>query len=132
MPQVERTILIDADVVSHFISGGRIHILAKIFPFRIKLLDKVYAELEKRPRMKREIDQLLGSSEIYMMLFPENNDEIKIEYFHLKKLMFKGDGEAACMAVVRYSKNILASSNLRDVKAYCTMVLPRVQTGSVV
>lgn len=46
---------------------------------------------------------------------------IKKEYLHIKKLMFKGDGEAACLAVVRYSDNILASSNLKDIASYCKM-----------
>jgi hypothetical protein len=35
--------------------------------------------------------------------------------------MFKGDGEAACMAIVRFSKDILASSNLKDIANYCKM-----------
>lgn len=35
--------------------------------------------------------------------------------------MFKGDGEAACMAIVRFSKEILASSNLKDIANYCKM-----------
>lgn len=34
-------------------------------------------------------------------------------------MQFKGDGESACLAVVRYNKTILASSNLRDIKNYC-------------
>lgn len=121
MPERDRIILIDADVVSHFISGERIDILPGIFPFRIALLDRVYAELEKRPRIKHEVDRLIALGKIDNMAFPDENEDIKKEYFHLKKFMFKGDGEAACMAVVRYSRDILASSNLRDIKAYCQM-----------
>jgi hypothetical protein len=36
-------------------------------------------------------------------------------------MQFKGDGESACLAVARYNKNILASSNLKDIKNYCAM-----------
>jgi hypothetical protein len=53
--------------------------------------------------------------------FPEENPEVKKEYLHIKKFMFKGDGEAACLAVVRYSQDILASSNLKDIASYCKM-----------
>jgi hypothetical protein len=31
----------------------------------------------------------------------------------------KGKGESACMAICRYQKKILASSNLTDTKTYC-------------
>ena len=54
-----RIILIDADVLSHFISGGQLPLLPKIFPFTIKILDKVYAELKRMPGRKREVDNLL-------------------------------------------------------------------------
>ena len=30
-----------------------------------------------------------------------------------------GDGEAACMAVAKYTKDYIASSNLKDIKDYC-------------
>jgi hypothetical protein len=35
--------------------------------------------------------------------------------------MFKGDGESACIAYVRYSNDIIGSSNLSDVKNYCNL-----------
>jgi hypothetical protein len=55
------------------------------------------------------------------MPFPEDNEAIRKEYLHIKKLMFKGEGESACLEVVRNTKVILASSNLRDVASYCKM-----------
>jgi hypothetical protein len=54
------------------------------------------------------------------MPFPEDNMEIKKEYAFLKKSL-KGDGESACMAVARYTDNIIASSNLKDIAEYCKM-----------
>ncbi len=39
------------------------------------------------------------------------------EFSTLKKRF--GDGESACMAVARYQDDIIASSNLRDIKTYC-------------
>lgn len=40
---------------------------------------------------------------------------------HSKKLVFKGDAESACLAVVRNTNDILASSKLRDIASYCKM-----------
>jgi hypothetical protein len=117
----EKIILIDADVLSHFISGGQITLLPRIFPYPIKILNKVYAEISRMPGRKTEVDNLLNFKLIEQIPFPEDQPEIKKEYLHIKKLMFKGDGESACLAVVRYSKDILASSNLKDIASYCKM-----------
>lgn len=115
-----KTILIDADVVSHFITAGEILFLSKIFPKnRICILDKVYAELECFVKKKTEVDNLVNLKVLEVIPFPEGNIEIKKEYFHIKKVMFKGDGESACLAVARYTQNIIASSNLKDIKSYC-------------
>lgn len=122
MQQSDRCILIDADVISHFITAGEMISIASIFPFPIYVLDKVYKELERFPRRKIEVENLLKFGLIKEMpFFPEHDDAILKEYAHIKKWMFKGDGEAACLAVAKASKNILASSNLKDVSSYCRM-----------
>ncbi|MDO8966361.1 hypothetical protein [Algoriphagus sp.] len=119
--KTERIILIDADVLSHFILGGQITLLPHIFPYPIKILNKVYAEISRMPGRKTEVDNLLNFKLIGQIPFPEDQPEIKKEYLHIKKLMFKGDGESACLAVVRFSKDILASSNLKDTARYCNL-----------
>ncbi len=50
------------------------------------------------------------------MNFPLN-PKFLLEYAELIKKF--GEGEAACMAVARYDNDIIASNNLRDIKAYC-------------
>lgn len=90
-----------------------------IFPYPIKVLDKVYAEICRMPRKKTEVDNLLKFKLIEQLPFPEDQAEIKKEYHYIKNRIFKGDGESACLAVVRYSQNILASSNLKDIASYC-------------
>lgn len=117
----DKIILIDADVVSHFITGGAIIHLPGIFPNKIKVLDKVYSELCRFPNKKTEVDNLINFRLLEIMTFPEDNEAIKREYLHIKKFMFKGDGESACLAVVRNTKDILASSNLKDIAQYCKM-----------
>lgn len=121
MKRSDRCILIDADVISHFITAGEMIALPAIFPFPIYVLDKVYKELERFPKRKTEVENLLKFGLIKEMPFPEYDDAILKEYAYIKKRMFKGDGEAACLAVANASKNILASSNLKDVLSYCRM-----------
>ncbi len=114
-----KDILIDADVVSHFISGGQILILNKIFPNRILILDNVYNELKRLTSRAREVDNLIHFKILHKIPFPTSNAEMFKEYLHIKKVMFKGDGESACLAYVRYYDDIIGSSNLSDVKRYC-------------
>lgn len=115
----KKIILIDADVVSHFIKAGAIYSLGNIFENEIRILDKVYKELEKYRSKKIEIDNLLNQNVLKLEVFPENNQEIIKEYFYIKNKLFKGEGESACLAVARFRKNIIASSNLKDIKGYC-------------
>ena len=120
----KRKILIDADVVSHFVTGGEANVIDKIFPDNaIYILDKVHAELQqwRYPRVRSEISILLSKKIIRLMDFPEDNAEIVKEYAYIKTKLFKGDGESACLAVARHNKHILASSNLKDIKSYCSM-----------
>ena len=116
-----KIILIDADVVSHFITGGQIIALPHIFTNPVKILDKVYKELERMPGKLREVRNLIDMKLLEQIPFPEDNEEIKKEYYHIKNMLFKGDGESACLAVARYQNNIIASSNLKDIKVYCDM-----------
>jgi hypothetical protein len=119
MGRRDKIILIDADVVSHFITGGAIIYLPRIFPFKIKVLDKVYAELSRFARKKTEVDNLVNFRLLEIIPFPEQDEAIRREYLYIKKHMFKGDGEAACLAVARHTQDILASSNLKDIADYC-------------
>lgn len=124
MEQIDnRIILIDADVVSHFIVAKRGDSIHKIFPNPIHILDKVHAELQNWPsaELRGEVSRLLSKKYIKLLSFPEENELVKKEYLYIKSRLFKGDGESACLAISRYNKNILASSNLKDIKSYCQM-----------
>lgn len=116
-----KDILIDADVISHFITGGQMLILHTIFPNRILILDKVYDELLKFNSKKSEIENILNFGIVTKIPFPSNNQAVLKEYLHIKKMMFKGDGESACLAYVKHTNDIIGSSNLKDVKSYCAM-----------
>lgn len=110
-------ILLDADVVIHFNKGEQIFLLPKIFPNnKLLILNKVIAELEAPASSKHFAENILNYGIAEIVNF-ENDIEVKLEYARLTKKF--GKGESACMAYCRYHKNILASSNIRDVKEYC-------------
>ena len=79
MANSERIILIDADVVSHFVTAGQADCLKQIFPDNpIRILDKVHAELQQWPSaaMRTEVSRLISKKIIRLMDFPDDNDEI--------------------------------------------------------
>jgi len=121
MKKSKLKILIDADVVSHFLTGGHIYILPKIFPFPLCILDIVYKELQNYRAKRIEVENLLTHKIITLIPFPQENREVRKEYLFLKNKQFRGAGESACMAVARFSKDIIGSSNLKDIKEYCKL-----------
>lgn len=112
----EPRILLDCDVIIHFTKAGKQLLLPKIFPNRFVILDKVKAELDKRKKSIVALNNFIEWSKIEVIPFP-NEKAIIMEYAKLKYNM--GDGEAACMAVAKHTKDYIASSNLKDIKEYC-------------
>lgn len=112
----EPKILLDCDVIIHFIKAGQQLQLVKIFPDRFVILDKVMAELDKRKSNKVLIENFITWSKIPIIKMPMSSEIIR-EYSALKKTV--GDGEAACMAVARHTKEFIASSNVSDIDKYC-------------
>ncbi len=109
-------ILLDSDVVRHFIAGGQILLLPAIFPKRFVMLDKVKAELCRSKKLEPMVNNFLMMSRIEVLAFP-NRREIVIEYARLVKTF--GEGESACLAVAKFENKYVASSNIRDIKKYC-------------
>lgn len=112
----EPKILLDADVVIHFIKAGKQLLLPKVFPGRFVMLDKVHAELTTRNSKALPVNNFLDWCKIPVIPIPNTPDILK-EYGRLRKEL--GFGEAACLAVARYSKDYIASSNLKDIYDYC-------------
>ena len=109
-------IVLDADVIIHFSKGGLLSLLPEIFPeYEYIVLDKVYDELSSLQLQLDNQIALIGN--IKKVEFAPAI-EILREYVTLKSRF--GDGESACMAYCRYTSNIIGSSNLRDIKNYCT------------
>ncbi|MFV0590901.1 MAG: hypothetical protein ACK5M7_05915 [Draconibacterium sp.] len=116
-----KIILLDCDVISHFIANNAIDDLPRILaPHECVVLDYVYAEVAARPMRLAFLLPLIKSGAIRKMDFP-SDIEINKEFARIKSNRHLiGDGERACMAVARFNKNVVASSNFRDVAPYCT------------
>ena len=109
-------IVLDADVIIHFAKGERLSMLPSIFPeYDYVVLDKVYDELKS---VRNQLDnQILLLKNIVKIPF-QPIGEMLLEYARLKSRY--GDGESACMSYCRFTSNIIGSSNLRDIREYCS------------
>lgn len=112
----EAKILLDSDVVRHFLNGNQLGKLASIFPKRFVMLDVVKNELCRSKKLVGPINTFLQASKIEVLPFPTSLVIIK-EYAELN--VKYGEGESACMAVAKHQKQYIASSNLKDIKAFC-------------
>lgn len=120
--KANKKVLLDADVISHFIATGEILCLVEIVdPFELVVLEHVYREATRLECRKLQVDNWIRFNNISIISFPEKNNDIKKEFFKIKKdNPLIGDGERACMAVAKYDKNVIASSNFKDIAKYCT------------
>lgn len=112
-------IVLDADVVIHFIEAGRLSLLPDIFPeYQFVILNVVYDELSKNKATKCILDRYICYlGKIKQETFLPKGESSK-EYFLLRQTL--GKGESACMVYCRDNKDVLGSSNLRDIKDYCS------------
>ena len=110
-------VLLDADVLSHFLKGERAGLLNDVFPGQLVILREVMTELEQVSRFDQSLDFLVKIYKIKVMDFSSDNKAL-LEFENLL-LAGRGPGESACMALARYHGDIIASSNLRDIKNYC-------------
>ncbi|MBO4827612.1 MAG: hypothetical protein J5506_10365 [Prevotella sp.] len=110
-------IVLDADVVIHFAKGGRLSQLPSIFPdYEYVLLETVYQELKSlRPQVDK---QMLLLKNITLLPFAPRGEMLR-EYAMLRSRFNFGKGESACMAYCLFTHNVIGSSNLRDIRAYC-------------
>lgn len=116
MGKIDKIILLDADVIIHFYKGDQILLLTKLYPGRLHILDAVIKELSGVPASRDMINNFLKFGIAKRIDFPID-PQIRREYATLIRKF--GPGESACLAYVRFKNDILASSNLRDIRAYC-------------
>lgn len=118
---VKTKIVLDADVILHFIKGGQFSLLLDIFPeYDYLMLDVVYEEVTVNRHTKTQIDNTLNfmSSRLSCIKF-DPKGESRLEYARLRSNLLLGKGESACMVYCRDNHDVLGSSNLKDIRNYC-------------
>lgn len=110
-------IVLDADVIIHFYKGGLLTFLPNILSeYEHIVLSHVRNEILYDIRSALDNQKLLLKNITYVDFVPQK--EMAKEYAQLVKRF--GKGESACMAYCKYTNNVVGSSNLRDIKDYCT------------
>ena len=86
MSKNAKIVLLDADVISHFIACSELLFLPKILePHSIAILDAVYNEIARIALRKPILDSLLSTvKNVSKISFPFNDNDIKKEYFLIK------------------------------------------------
>lgn len=119
-PLREKKVLLDSDVIRHFIKGDRLLDLPRLFPDRLVVLQNVKDELCRSKNLVVMVTNFIAFNKIEVMSFPSENNNVLKAYAELLA-EGRGDGESSIMAVARYYEQIVASSNLRDIKDYCSL-----------
>ena len=119
-----KVILVDSDVLSHFIAANKIYDLSKILqPHKLMIVEQVYKEASYHPIFddrKVVLDKWMLDCKIPIINFPFPNQNIRLEFYRLKKdHPLYGSGERACMSMAKFGGETIASSNFRDVADYC-------------
>lgn len=111
-------IVLDADVIIHFIEADRFSLLPDIFPeYDYIILDIVYQELSKNKKTQHFINNYLHFlPKLKQETFNPTGESMR-EYFLLQQTL--GKGESACMIYCKDHRDVLGSSNLRDIQSYC-------------
>ncbi len=120
MAQTKTKIVLDADIVIHFMKGDCFTLLLELFPkYQYLILDIVYDELAKNPQTKAFIDNITTFMPQKLLKIPfKPSGTTMLEYAQLIRKL--GKGESACMVYCYENKDVLGSSNLRDIKDYCS------------
>lgn len=111
----DKKIILDADVVIHFLRGHQIGILNQIYPNKLYMPDVVFEETFYG-REKTEVENLFRYGFVKPLEIKADK-RILMEYYRLKGRF--GKGESACMAYCRFTNDVIGSSNLKDILEYC-------------
>lgn len=100
----KKKLVLDADVLIHFIKGELIFSLPKIIPNELLILDKVYDEITFR-KSKKVIDRFLGLPVVSMINFPEDMRYVQEYAFLTSEGGHNLDkGESACLVYARFNE----------------------------
>ena len=110
-------IILDADVIIHFIKGECLSLLPQILPNYSYVLLKMVFDRELRDLHRTQIMQQITILKNITMVDWEPKGEALAEFLKLNKKF--GLGESLSMVYCKYNNDVLASSNLKDIISYC-------------
>jgi len=113
----EQMVLLDSDVIRHFLKGRQAQILPQLYPRRLAILDIVSAELFRSRHLRTPVENFITMFRLIEISFPTDQIEVLSEYSTLCET--RDEGESACMAYAKFYDHIVASSNIKDIKKYC-------------
>ncbi len=118
MAGVEKVkVVLDSDVIIHFIKGGCLNLLPQILPtYSFIILDIVY-DRELAASHRIILQNIVTHLNTISIVHWEPGREERQEFIRLQKQF--GLGESAAMAYCNNHNDVLASSNLKDIVDYC-------------
>lgn len=129
-------IFFDTDCLSAFLWVREESILTKLYAGRIILPAQVYEELKRVPHLQARVDLLRYKGDLRIESMEtgtiEYRDYLKMTTAPEKGMRIIGRGEAAGIAMVKQRGGILASNNLRDIRAYVEKyTIAHITTGDI-
>jgi len=112
-------LVLDTDFVSSFAWVNRMDILETLYTGRMLMLEEVEYELSKVKVLKSRVEASIAGGHIVRISMSADSPEAA-EFGRMHDSGRYGLGEAACMAYVTQHDGVVASNNLKDVKAFCT------------
>ncbi|WP_293052007.1 hypothetical protein [Paludibacter sp.] len=113
-------IVIDSDVIIHFIKGEELPILHQIFPqYQYVILDIVVnQELNKNFQTRQYLERYTQSFKGNISIIKWSPTlEMTKEFAFLRNKY--GLGESASMVYCKYNQDVIASSNITEITDYC-------------
>jgi hypothetical protein len=117
----DKLILLDADVLIHFFKGEELLLLPKLYPNRLLIIQEVINEL-KTHDYQLIITTLINTKLVRIYEIPKSlSANILYEIAKIQKEVPSAElGERVCMAIAKHDNKIVASSNIKDIKSYCS------------
>ncbi len=112
-------ILLDADVVIHLFKAERISLLHELYAGRLRMLDIVLAELLNNRTVNKIVESLFVFKHVEEIKFPTISIPSLLQEFVRLKYEIEGAGERASLLYCKHFKQIIASSNTRDIVPFC-------------
>lgn len=111
-------IVLDTDVVLHFMKGSRLSLLLDIFASECEyvMLSTTYDEIRNRDQ-KNQIDNHINLLKNLTKVKFNPTGEMRRVYAMLTSQF--GKGESACMAYCQFEHHVIGSNNTRDIREYC-------------